>query len=80
MASKNELTEEMKKILTFIQSNNGKENGVNQHKQEIEKISPEFQKEMYEFMTSELNSMLSFCIAIHQIQNDPDTALGSLHS
>lgn len=70
---KYEVIDEMKEILKFMQKKDI-------HEKELEKYPPEKQKEIYEYLTKELDSMLSFQIIMNQIKNDENTAYGSLNS
>jgi len=68
-----EVINEMKDLLKFMDKKDI-------HEKELENFPPEKQKEIYDFLTKELEEIFSFKVTINQIKNDPGTAYGSLHS
>lgn len=49
------------------------------HEMQLSNYSPEQQKEVYNLLVQEMESVFSFYVVVNQIKNDPDTAYGSLH-
>jgi len=68
---KHEVINEMKSLLSFMQQKNI-------HESELSNYPPEKQREIFNFLTSELESMFSFQVIINQIKEDTDTTLGNL--
>lgn len=72
-AKRYEIIEEMKPLLNTMKQ---KEH----HEKELENYPPEKQKEIYNFLVQELESIFSFQIIMSQLKNDKDTIFGSIHS
>ncbi len=66
-----EVIKEMKSLLNFMENKEV-------HERELESIPTQKQKEIYDFLTSELDLILSHQLMLNQVRNDPNTALGSL--
>lgn len=73
MGHRYEIVSEMKEILKFMDNKDT-------HVKELESYPPEKQREIYELLTQEMESLLSFQITMEQIKKDKNTAFGNLHS
>lgn len=73
MGEKYEIVSEMKELLNLMENKDT-------HVRELENYTPEKQRKMYDLLTQEMESLLSFQITMEQIKKDKNTAFGTLHS